>query len=78
MSLVPLGFIQPVKCTIVKCLGHFKLFVRFKSRCLTLKYTFKLFLFFNIKKELTELFNVRCLRLNVTKKKKKNQTLTST
>lgn len=75
MSLVPLGFIQPIKCTIVECLGHFKLFVRFKSRCLTLKYTFKLFLFINIKKEFIEVFKVKCLRLNVTQK---NQTLTST
>lgn len=68
MSLVPLGFIQPIKCTIVECLGHFKLFVRFKSRCLTLKYTFKLFLFINIKKEFIEVFKVKCLRLNVTQK----------
>lgn len=75
MSIVPLGFIQPIKCTIVECLGHFKLFVRFKSRCLTLKYTFKLFLFINIKKEFIEVFKVKCLRLNVTQK---NQTLTST
>lgn len=50
---------------IVECLGYFKLFVCFKSRCLMLKYMLKLFLFINIKKELIEMFNVKCFWLNV-------------